>query len=344
MQTNGQVLLDTLGQSRTSKMPVLLAGKGSDLNNDKALKGRAKRKIITQSLVLALIDIAKERGDIEKIQPFWNTYYCQDRVFSSDGRLYGQYCKNRICTLCGSIRKAEIINKYLPIIESWENPQFLTLTIKAVKARNLKKLIAGMVKAFGQIKDAQRKRHQRRKGIQLIGIKSLECNFNPVRKTYNPHLHLILPNIETSELLINEWLKKWTPNWTSRKAQLNKPVFNNETALIEIIKYGSKIFTEPDINKKSRQKMPRQIYAAALYNILDAMKGHHLFDRFGFNLPKYQKPNTCKQNLTRDYKEWLFDPAQLDWQNIRNNEVLTEYQPTYSLTYLLKNNIDTVLQ
>lgn len=91
------------------------------MSNLVALEGRAKRKTITQSMMLNLMDVAKEKGDIEKQNAYWNTYYCQSKIITSEGKLYGNYCKNRFCTLCCSIRKAEIINKYLPTIEKWEN-------------------------------------------------------------------------------------------------------------------------------------------------------------------------------------------------------------------------------
>ncbi len=138
----------------------------------------------------------------------------------------------------------------------------------------------GMVKAFTQIKDKYRKRNQRGKGIKLIGIKSLECNYNPIAKTYNLHWHIIVPNAEIANILIVEWQRKWntkTKKLTSAFAQDKKRVDNTETALVEIVKYGSKIFTEPDIKNKAKSKIPPMIYAAALDNILVAMKGDFSF-------------------------------------------------------------------
>lgn len=124
--------LDTLVQTVTDhgeKMQVLVAGDGTKLSDNKVLKSRAKRKIITQSLVLSLIDIAKKKGDTKFLQALWNTYHCQEKLFTSNGRMYGQYCKNRFCTICSSIRKAEIMNKYLPELREWEDPYFVTLTV-----------------------------------------------------------------------------------------------------------------------------------------------------------------------------------------------------------------------
>ena len=62
------------------------------------------------------------------------------------------------------------------------------------------------MRAFDRIHNQCKKRHQRGKGIKLIGIKLLECNFNPAKQTYNPHFHLIVPNEEIAELLKSEWL------------------------------------------------------------------------------------------------------------------------------------------
>lgn len=203
------------------------------------------------------MDVAKQKGDDDKQNSYWNTYYCQNNVIIKDGKLYGKYCKNRFCTLCCSIRKAEIINTYLPTIKQWDEPYFVTLTIKACKSNRLKLMISKVLQGFSIIREKQKKRYQRGKGIKLIGVKSLECNFNPVSKTYNPHLHLIVANKEIADLLIEEWLIIWNKKglfFASRKGQDERPVFNLETGLVEIIKYGTKIFTEPDMNKRGNQK------------------------------------------------------------------------------------------
>lgn len=64
--------------------------------------------------------------------------------------------------------------------------------------------------------------------------------------TYNPHFHLIVLDKETASILINEWLNIGTPKFAGRTSQNMQPVANCEATLIEIVKYGSKIFTEPD--------------------------------------------------------------------------------------------------
>jgi len=189
--------------------------------------------------------------------------------------------------------------------------------------------------------------YERGKGILLVGIKSLECNFNQSKKTYNPHLHLIVQNKAMADILIAEWVELWLRGkkhtYVSRKAQLAVPVKDKEAALIEIVKYGSKIFTEPDINKKGNGADDRVIYAGALNNIFHAMKGKRIFDRFGFDLP--QKSIEAKgMFVCNDAEEWEFDINELDWINYDTGEKLTNYLPPKRLMELLENRVDTQKQ
>ena len=298
-------------------------------------------------MVLSLIDVVKEKGEPEREQASWNAYHCLGNVIVSNGRMYGKYCKNRFCTICNAIRKADTINRYYPVISQWSDVHFVTLTVKSCKEEKLNRWIYGMLRAFEMIHNRCKKRHQRGKGIKLIGIKSLECNFNPIKKTYNPHFHLIVPSKEVAVLLKEEWLKQWRPKdkakyqykFATPKAQHIESVYNLESALIETIKYGSKIFSEPDIKQKSKQKIPPIIYARALDNIFVAMKGKRIFDRFGFNLPEQpqQKSNT---KLVVNFENWTFPKDSSDWVNDETGEALTGFLPPLGLSHLLNECIN----
>ena len=295
-------------------------------------------------MALSLVDVAKNKNNPVREKSYWNTYHCQSKVTSANGLLYGKYCKNRFCTLCLSIRKADIINRYLPVIQTWESPHFTTLTIKACSKRNLNKMIDGMIRAFKRIKNNQRKRHQRGTGIEIIGVKSLECNFNPKTKTYNPHFHFIVPNKETADLLTAEWLKIWTPKFTNKLAQFTRPVRDTNLDLIEIIKYGSKIFTEPDVKQKSKLRGNAFIYASALDNILEAMKGHRIFERFGFNLAKSEKQIANNIQLVTEYQNWTYNASVSDWVNDEQDEVLSGYYAPEELIQMLEFQVDFILE
>ena len=340
----------TLAQSTTndirkfSEIPEkMVFGKGSDSNDKRMLQGRARKKFITQMLVRAIADVAKVNGDMNKVKQCWNAYYCRCLITKSEGRIYGNYCKTRFCLVCLGIRKAKIINQYLPIIKTWESPHLITLTAKAVKASRLSWQIKNFKVAFKRIKDRLNKRYERGKGIPIMGIKSLECNFNPILKTYNPHFHLIVPNEAVGHLLIEEWEKTWNTQdlLVSEKAQDCRKIFNNEKALIEVVKYGAKIFTDPEMKGKGKSNIPPVIYAAAMYNIFSALKGNRLFDRFGFNIPKPKCKVKYKSKFLTEYEEMTFDKNLNDWVNEKTGELLTGYVPTAQLDFLLGQHIDT---
>jgi hypothetical protein len=201
-----------------------------------------------------------------------------------------------------------------------------------------------MLKEFRAIAETCRKRNQRGKGIKLVGIRSLESNYNPVRKTYNPHFHCIIANKVMAEILVKEWLQRSKKGWTNYQCQNITPVFNNLSALIEVVKYGSKIFTEPDLIKKANGKGGEKIYIAALNNIYNAMKGLRIFERFGFDLPKHSGMEIAPACIVEDYCEWLFYPEYFDWVNVENGHNLTDYRPDTELLNLLKNHIDLHLE
>lgn len=146
-----------------------------------------------------------------------------------------------------------------------------------------------------------------------------------------------------------EWIEQWRPipittnryKYTNPGAQKVTTVYSLETAFIETIKYGSKIFTEPDLNKKCQLKTPPKIYARALDNILVAMKGKRIFDRFGFNLPKQIQNRNTK--VVADYENWTFPKDSSDWVNNETGEALTGFLPPVQLSYLLNDCINKKL-
>ena len=110
-----------------------------------------------------------------------------------------------------------MINRYLPVLETWEDCHFVTLTIKAIPAIELPRYCKGLLKVFAQIVEKYRTRSKRGKGIALVGIRSLECNFNPNTRTYNPHFHVLVKTKEMAEILIHEWLSVIPPKYANRR-------------------------------------------------------------------------------------------------------------------------------
>lgn len=310
-------------------------GKGSEIKDVHTLKKRARRKVIGQTFALKLINVSEYKENIEMQNSYWNTYHCLKNITSVNNKYYGNYCKNRCCPICCGIRKANLLNRYMPVLREWEDPYFLTLTLKSVPYRRLAFLVRKMKKALRQILNKHKKRHQRGKGCKFIGIYSLECNFNPNKKTYNPHFHLVLASEEIGDLIREDWINKWGRKYVNPDAQVIKRVYNKKGMLVELIKYCGKIFKEVKPEIQGSEKVSQKVYVAALDNIFTAFKGLRLFDRFGFNLPQQKQP-TDDAFETRDYKEWSFDLNNFDWIENSTEEKFTNYQPYHELMYILQ--------
>src|SRR6185312_1359992 len=315
---------NTLGISGTppkNGREIWVMGKGIDLGNLTAMERRAKRKLLTKTMMMLLLEIAKEDENWKWHARFESTLHCQDEQTTADNRAYTDfYCKQRCCLMCLANRKAQIINSYLPIVEDMADPHFVTLTVVSVKKEDLDKRVDEIAEAIRTLIARYKKRHQRDKQIKFYGLWSLESNFNPLWLTYNPHIHLILPSEYAAQTFRSDWIEYWKEKGVKidEAAQDYRRVKRNRTKdLIEIVKYGSKIFTEPDIAKRMKYKLPRKpsfLYVRALYNILKAMDGHDVFNTFGFTLPKREKP--CKMvKKTTNAIDWSYDLAAPDWIN-----------------------------
>jgi hypothetical protein len=69
-------LLETFAQKRTTQtekiipLPGIVSGKGVDLTKIKQLHRWAEEKLINNSFILALIDVAKSKGEWERVQQY----------------------------------------------------------------------------------------------------------------------------------------------------------------------------------------------------------------------------------------------------------------------------------
>ena len=322
-----------------SEETEILRGTGSCKDS---IRKRPKKKFITQSLSLALVDVATANGDQKWIQKYWNTYHCQNRLTTYEGRAYGYYCKNRWCSICVANRKADLINKYHPVLNTWSDIHFLTLTVKAQPHQNLNKWIGGMIKALSKILKNANQKYRRGKGPRLKGIKSLECNYNPIKKTYNPHYHILTDSKETAEIIKSEWVKIWTSKFALPYLQKVRKVQHTEKDIIETIKYGAKIFTDPMMTK-TKVKKDHAIYAAALHEIYKAMSEHQLFGKFGFQLAKNTHA-VSKGKRALQTQKWVYESSLTDWVNIDTGQIMTQYMPDQELKNIINNRIDTNLK
>jgi len=342
--------LDTLANKGTSASDKYnseglhkFEGEGT---SKESMKKRPTKKMLDQHIALALINVAKRNGDDFMLNKYWNTWHCFDTIKTNGDRAFGNYCKNRFCSVCNGNRKARLIRQYKPIIEQWEEPYFLTLTRKSVKKPFLLKTINDNNRKFRTIINRLKKRHQRGKGPKIVALRSTECNYNPVEGSYNPHFHIITENREIGRLLLIEWLKEQNKNQSEKIARPSGQhlvkIKDREKNLIEVIKYGVKVLTDPDMKKgKNRTQLPI-IYAAAMHEIHKAFSGKNLLSKYGFSL--LQSDHEAKVQYVEDskVKTWSYDPQISNFIEEETGEVMypNKYLPSPEMEYLAKERID----
>ena len=276
---------------------------------------------------------------------FWNMYKCAETLESYEGKITARYCRNRLCLVCNSIRQAVNMKNHAPVIESWKDVHFVTLTIPNIDKYNLKSSMDVMQSIFVDIKDMMNKRYKRKKGNKFLGIKKLECTYNPKRNDYHPHYHFIIEGKENAELLESEWLSRTAQKGinTSPKGQNVLPATKNVSK--ELFKYFTKVVT----TVKGKAKNKHRIYLNSLLVMFDAFRGVRTFSKFGFKLPAVSEEELSKEEELKEPEEGGFLSQDTyvwkgkDWYSIKSGNNLTGHKPSNVSMQIVagirKNNI-----
>lgn len=204
-----------------------------------------------------------------------------------------------------------MINGYTSSIESFKDPQFVTLTIPNVKAKDLRVVIDVMNQTLRNITKNLKKTYK----IQLKGLRKYECTYNNRTNEYHPHFHLIVDGNETATKLVELWLNK-NKRADSKAQDISKA---DSTSLTELCKYFTKIIAKDnDYNPKALDIMFR------------AVRGKRTFQPIG--IKKYVSEDVDEiQSQEIEFKEpqeqiWVFESSAYDWVTSMG-ELLSEYKP-----------------
>jgi len=225
------------------------------------LKCRANSKHLSQTLAAGLLQLARPHNP----KAYVNTFFCAGFVVEEEGRFKSKYCHNRWCLVCNRIKTAYLIDKYTPFIKQWNEPYFVTLTAPNVSKKDLKARIEQHLNDFVKIKDRMRKQ-----GQKIVGIRKFECTFNPIRRDFHPHLHILIENKAHANEVLRLWLEYYPESTTS--AQDVRPA--DHASIKELFKYFTKITSDNSSSPK--------ITLPALDTIFEAVKGRRVFQSFGF--------------------------------------------------------------
>lgn len=281
-------------------------------NPEENLLKKAKRKTLTVFLSAKLIELNNKN-----IQAYRNMFYCNSVLKQDEQELSTSYCKNRFCLVCNSIKTANLINGYLPELKKMRDPQFLTLTIKAVGGIRLAPAITLMQKNFRTISQTLTKYHK----IKLNAIRKLECNHNEEKNTYNPHYHLIIDGKDNAVIVQNMWLK--LNQRSNQKAQDIRPA--DHDSMIELFKYATKIISKNGF-----------INAGALDVIYSAFRRRRVIQPIGIKkfVDEDERERVTYPQLANESALWNWDQQNFDWVNLETGEILTGHTPDKELKTL----------
>lgn len=310
-------------------------GKGKEIG-DIHLTNLAEQKYKMQHLIPALIEIAESEGNNRAKRSFKNALNCQQVLIQSDKSVYKTVsCKSRVCPICTNIKKSKNIVKYKEIIRSWEDPHLVTLTSKSVRKHFLDEEIRKTLRTFTLVRNSLKSKYQRGLEPKFIGIKALECNFNQMTKSYNPHLHIIVPNQYMATTLLNEWMRR-NP---LLKAKLITQITNTDEEISKLIAYLNKSLSQ-NLHSNNQYNNPKHLYAKAIYNIHEALNRKHLFRGFGGFKLVQNKEEIPFEILTKTNKV-IYDLLSYNYFNQESGEQLTKFEPDSKLSFQMNHiNID----
>jgi hypothetical protein len=224
--------------------------------------------------------------------------------------------------VCNRIRTARAINAYVPVVETWGESFFVTLTLRTVTADELPARIAMMLLGVAAIAKSMRTTHS----MPLVAIRKLECTSRP-GGLYHPHFHFVVQGREQAELLRSLWLKRY-PMLATVDAQNVVPC--NEGTLVELFKYFTKLTTKTADGK-------RIIPVVELDTIFRAMRGKRVWQPMGFKLPKEVEEAIETEAIEVDASDavkrieevvhWQWSQQVADWVDYETGECLSEYEP-----------------
>lgn len=294
------------------------------MQKNKNLMKRAKTKFINNAFIRSMVEINPRS---ELLKSYNNTFYCNYRlVVQNDNTITGTYCKNRWCMICGRIRTGVLINGYLSQLQSLENPQFVTLTLKTVNEEDLPKRIKDIEVEWRKITNLA----SHIKLSNFKGIRKAECTVRP-NGMYHYHLHLLISSENNAQWLVNQWLKRF-PDLASADAQDIRSA--DERSYKEIFKYFTKL-----ISSKSDERVFDEF--DRLDVIFRALVGKRTYQPFGgiklisedidaklyaTELPA--KFEGCQAGL-------IFRWVLTDWET-QTRDTLTDYKPSDVTKELVK--------
>ncbi len=281
------------------------------------LQKRARAKHLTVPLAIRLAEL---RSPLEK--SYRNAAYCAGTLRQKDGKLQGRYCGTRWCLVCSRVRTARAITRYQPVLAQWEDPMFVTLTVRNVAGDLLTGLVGEMLHKFAAVRRAITRTDK----LSFEAVRKIECTHNYHQDTYHPHFHMVVNGRAAAEALRTRWVATWGDR-AELVAQDVRPC--TPGSLLELFKYATKLATNAGGGEK------RYMSPEALDVIFQSLRGRRIWQPVGFVAPATTDEEaeigttgtTEAPDATANGTEWEWLQDQHDWVDTTTGELLTEYTP-----------------
>ena len=294
--------------------------KQPDQSQASTLKKRARGYSYSRSQAIALAEL---RSPLEK--RYRAAYYCGMTIHQQDGRCTSRYCGQRWCTVCARIRTARAIDSYGPIVRTWSEPYFVTLTLRNCSAEDLPATLDRMMAVITSCKRAIVRTH----GLTFVALRKIEVTENG--HDFHPHSHLIVNGKAQAELLRSLWMQR-LPDETDAKGQDVRPC--DEGSLREALKYSAKMATK----KRGKERRSVNGGVEALDVIFRALRGRRIIQPIGFKLSaaateaiegeKLELRGSEAFKRPDDDVTWIWQQGVYDWIDPDTGECYSEYEPS----------------
>lgn len=292
------------------------------------LTRRAKSKLLTDISLEGLLELGTSTP---LSKAYRRTQACALELRNEGGKLTGRYCGNRWCLVCNRIRTAKLREAYTPVLRDWTAPYFVTLTIPNVPAAQLHGAVRTMVRALQRISLAMRRTDR----LPLTAVRKIECTYNPERRDFHPHFHLVVRDRHAAHILLRRWLEAFPD--AKRRAQDVRQA-RAESLMAELFKYLTKMVIRQD--KRVRRPPPR-----ALDVIFRALRGLRTVQPMGFRLSRDAETVTdedAELELTANVAARMGDSSfrwhhsLTDWVDESTGELLTGYTPGRAMNEIIR--------
>jgi hypothetical protein len=310
---NHCTFLDKLAQVRKDTPKI-----GDNKHIFSKLQKRAKAKCISLPMIKELAKLTNS----PLREAYERSLSCCSTIEVRGGVATSRYCNGRWCMVCNRIRTGKLINAYKPILDTFKDPTFLTLSAPSISGVSLPNEIARQQKILRQIHDTLRK-----KGVKIYSIRKYECTWSVERakqgkEAFHPHIHIVVDGYDVADMILSEWMNR-NPK-ANRGGQDIKPC--NEETIKELFKYFSKMVSKEGV-------YPTRV----LDTIFKAMKGRRVFQATNLKIDVSEEVDdvqseAIEHNASDGYYLW----DKYDWVNFGTGEALANYQPDKKVRWLIE--------